>query len=564
MATLCLAACSGGDAHKPARVADGTGEPVDGGTVVLAVDADFVRPFPLFFASSVDGDLDDVLYQGLARATWKDGELTYEMDGNPMALARSSEYVTPDSSALRYHMKQGLRWSDGQPITSADVVWTFRALKDPRYQSPREPMMAAIDSVTAQDDSTVTFWFGRYNPQDVFLSAHPVAPAHKYRAAAPERLHDDPSLAEPDSGRMPVSGAFFVSRRRHGSDFTLERNPYFRPRAHLDRIVGRVMPDPTSVTVAFRNREVDLMAVTIERMRELQRTMPSARFDHVGQRNYTFLAYNPLTVPAFRDAEVRRALGMALDVPHLLGVLGITDLARPAAGPYPPTYREYFDSTRMRPLAYDLEGARRILLARGWKPNAQGLLEKDGKPFRFTMLVAAGNSRAHDTAVYAQSQWRKLGIEMGMQEVDGAAYVDLLRGRRYEAAFSNWAIQLDPDLTYAFGKGSDSNVTSYASPAYAALAERAQHARSRDEANRLWQDAAVQVIRDQPVTFLWNGDAMVAYGPALRGARLSVFSMFENPWEWWSPREYQRRWTIPPPLTPPSPDSVPAGAPAKH
>ncbi|HET6764603.1 MAG TPA: hypothetical protein VFH27_13055, partial [Longimicrobiaceae bacterium] len=130
-----------------------------------------------------------------------------------------------------------------------------------------------------------------------------------------------------------------------------------------------------------------------------------------------------------------------------------------------------------------------------------------------------------------------------------------ITAKTFQAAVLSHGTQLDPDLSWIYGNPADpENFGSYASPRYRALQEQAQHARTPTEALRLWQDAAVQVIADQPETYLYNPDALMAISPALRGARMTVFSTFENPWEWWSPPAYQRRWASAP--------GQPAAAPA--
>ena len=533
-------ACGGAEADR--KTASGKpGAAEDGGTAVVAWTGDFERPFPLYFATTPDGDLQDVLFMGLTRASFADGRLTYQTgEHNPMALARSYEYAGGDSSRLRFHLRQGVRWSDGQPVTSRDVVFTFTAIRDPHYGSPRQGMMMAWDSVRAQDDSTVTFFFPRYNPQDLFITAHPLAPAHEYAQLPAAGLRNHPTLANPDSNRMVVSGPFYIDRRVHGSQFTLTRNPYFAPRPHLDHIVVRIIPDPAVAPAEFRQHNVDVLGVKIDQMIELRAKMKDVRFDHIGQRGFTYLAYNPRTVPAFADPAVRRALGMAVDVPALLRVLQLADAAQPAAGPYPAGYRDWFDPARMHPLSFDTAGARRLLAERGWKPGPDGVLAKDGKPLRFELLTVASDHRAGEVAVFVHEAWRRLGVDVQIRGLEGTAYTGMLMQRQFQAAFGGWSVQLDPDLGWFLDAKSANNVVSYDSPEFQRLADLARKAPTRDEANRLWRDAAVQVIQDQPYTFLYNGDAMVAYGPQLQGAHVSLISFFENPWEWWQPAQYRR------------------------
>ena len=148
-AGLSLAACNekGGDA-----------KPVTGGTAVFGELVEPSKPNPLVWDSDLDADLVDIMYMGLTRPRWANGRLEFlTADRSPMALATRYEYLPPDSTAIRFHMKGGVRWSDGQPITARDVAWTYRMLMDPRVASSRQSDAAQIDSVVAENDSTVTF-----------------------------------------------------------------------------------------------------------------------------------------------------------------------------------------------------------------------------------------------------------------------------------------------------------------------------------------------------------------------------------------------------------------------
>src|SRR5262249_4923754 len=85
------------------------------------------------------------------------------------------------------------------------------------------------------------------------------------------------------------------------------------------------------------------------------------RFEREARRYWEYIAYNPAANPAFADPQVRRALGMALDVPGIIRALGMEEFTTAAAGPYPPIFRDLYDPARMKPLAHDTAAAARIL-----------------------------------------------------------------------------------------------------------------------------------------------------------------------------------------------------------
>src|SRR5690606_26866863 len=156
-------------------------------------------------------------------------------DESPMALARSYEYTGADSASLRYHMRSDARWSDGEPITAADVAFTYEMLRNPAVASPRQDYTENIQSIEVEDDSTVVFHFQRRYPEMRFHSGHGIIPRHIYVDVPPENIRTHNSVLEPANGNLVVSGAYLIGSWTRGQQVVLERNPHFAPRGHLDR-----------------------------------------------------------------------------------------------------------------------------------------------------------------------------------------------------------------------------------------------------------------------------------------------------------------------------------------
>ena len=211
LALLALAgACGDRDGDERAPGARGKdGEPSRGGTAVVAEPADVQHPFPVFYTGGLDSDMIDIMYMGLTRGAWRDGRLVPLLsDQSPMAMAWHWEYTGPDSATIRYRMRSAVRWSDGQPVTAHDVVFTYGLYADSVVASPRQQNVAQIDSVVAENDSTVVFHFKRRYPEMVFDSGLGIVPRHVYGDVAPGAMSTHPSIAQPQN--LVVSGAFMI------------------------------------------------------------------------------------------------------------------------------------------------------------------------------------------------------------------------------------------------------------------------------------------------------------------------------------------------------------------
>jgi len=228
---LGLAGCPGGErAERPT-------EAQRGGSVVVVEGADMDKPMPLISESSLDNQLQGLMYRPLLQAWWEDGELHYVThERNPMALARSYEFFGPDSASIRFRMVSDALWSDGQPITAHDAVWTITMQGDPRVASPRQDYNRNIREVVAEDDSTVVIHFHQRNPEMFFHTATGLTPRHVYADHDPGQLRSHPSMVNPGGGGLVVSGPVMIGEWVRGQRVTLVPNPNFQPQMNLDRV----------------------------------------------------------------------------------------------------------------------------------------------------------------------------------------------------------------------------------------------------------------------------------------------------------------------------------------
>jgi peptide/nickel transport system substrate-binding protein len=530
-ALLAVAACGDRGEKAPA----GPAEPL-----VLGELVEMNQPMPLVWASDLDADLVDMMYMGLTRPVWQDGRLAFlTAPESPMALAWHYEFVGRDSTAIRYRMRSGLKWSDGQPITTRDVLWTYRMMRDSTVASPRQSDLEQTDSVVAENDTTVTFYFKRRYPDMLFNSSFQIAPEHVYAKAGPAGIRTHPALVHPENGALVVSGPFRVRSWARGQQVVFEPNPYFSPKPKLDQIILRKVPDATTRLTELRTGRLDMARpIAFDKAAELRAQAPNVRIARQEKRFYEYVAWNPRKVPAFRDPEVRRALGMAIDVPTMIRRLRMQEWAIPASGPYPPILKMVYD-TAVHPLAYDPEGAKRLLESRGWRDtDGDGIREKNGRPLRFKLMTNAGNQRREDGAVMVQQWLKQVGAEVEVEAIEyGTAFKRQLDGD-YESALLSWGVQLSPDLTGMWAPGQQFNVVAYDNPEVNRLFAQARAQPTEERAALYWKQAAARIVQDQPYTWLYYYDQIIPVNDRVHDMRIDVYGLYQNPWAWWvSPRK---------------------------
>lgn len=535
-----LGAC--GDRERQENTAeDAAVEP--GGTAIVGELADLNTPSSLLFAGGLDGSLtSDALNMELLRAEWRDGELVHlTAEESPLSLARRYEYLGADSTSIRFHMRSDVRWSDGRPLTAHDVVFTYEWARDPELASPRQDYVRHLRAVEAENDSVVTFHFTRRYPEMITHTGIIPMPRHVYDGSRAADLRSHPSIQDP-ANHMVVSGPFRIGEWQRGQRFTLVRNPHFRPQAHLEQIVFRVIPEPTTRVVEMQTGAIDMTpTVTFDQIPQLVANAPQVRLERQEKRFYDYVAYNPARYEPFGDAEIRRALGLAIDKEAMIQGLQMAEYAVPGGGPYSPIFKDLYDPQTAAPLPFDAEEARRILAAKGWRDtDGDGIVEKDGRPFRFTLVTNVGNQRRADAMQIIQQQWRRIGVDAQLQTVEFNTFFGALMEKSYQAALGGWQVALSPDITQLWSEGAPLNIVGYSNPQLEQLFEQAQQQPTQAAAAPYWRQAAAQLARDQPYTWLYFFDSVDAVHERLRGVRINSYGAYQNTWEWWIPANMRR------------------------
>lgn len=506
-----------------------------GGTVVIAVSSDAGALLPVIEQSSLDGEVNNLMYLGLNSAVWADGALEYMIDD--LSLAQSWEFG-PDSTTLTYRLRPEAVWSDGEPISSKDVVFTYELIRKPEIASPRIEFWENLDSVVAVDESQVTFFFRRRYPGMLFHTGVGIIPAHIFEGHDSDNatLAGHPTLTEP-GGKIVVSGPFQVAEWRRGDRLVLVPNPRaFASPSNLERVVFRIIPEETTRLIELRNGDVDVLNPAPVSAAEDLATDPRFRIETVARRFYDYIGWNPVEFEPFASAGVRRALSLAIDRETVLAGLEIAPYAEPAAGPYPPIFKKLADPT-LQPDRYMPDSARAILAAEGWRDDdGDGVLEKDGRALRFTVLTQAGLERRTSAAEVIQAQYADVGIDMNIREVEFNALLDIMFAERgFEAVLLGWQVGLEANYIVGLFWPPDHvfNITGYANAALDSLITLAQSAATEDEAASYWRAAARTIGGDRPYAFLWYFDGLVAVNERVRNTNINTFGVYQNLHQWW-------------------------------
>ncbi len=529
---LCLAACSQPEAVRES--AGGASEPAYGDTLVEASIGDISGLIPNITSDSSSQEVGGLIYSGLVR-TDKDlrveGELAERWD------------VSPDELTLTFHLRRGVKWQDGDPVTARDVDFTYRYMVDPKTPTAYGEPFRQIRKAEIVDPYTYRVTYDKpYAPALLswgtwILPSHILEPAWK--------LGED--LRTTRQNRYPIgSGPYVFKEWKTGEKIVLESyHDYWEGRPFINRVVYRIIPDQSTIFLELKAKNIDMAGLTPIQYRR-QTDFPAFRkaFDRYRylSNSYAYLGFN-LRDPRFQDKRVRQAFAYAIDRQEIVdGVL--LGLGQPAVGPYKPG--TWWFKPDVKTYSFDPARAKALLAEAGWKDtNADGILVRDGRPFSFTLRTNQGNQVRQQTAEIIQRRLRAIGVDVKIHIVEWAAFINsFIKKRDFEAILLGWGLGLDPDQYEIWDSkmtGPDElNHISYKNPRVDDLLEAGR--RTFDEAKRkaIYGEFQDIMAEEQPVVFLYVPDSLPVVSSRVRGIEPAPAGISYNFTKWYVPRDEQR------------------------
>lgn len=539
MIALALVACVGvPDAPDAEPLVDppvAADAPVDGDVLVIALPMDPGNINPLVAPYALSGMISDLVQPGLVRRKVDDGGLSYEPN-----LAASWTW-SDDKLALTYTLRDDVKWSDGAPVTSADAAFSWELIADPVVASNWAGTARHVASIETPDPRTVVYRFtAPKNPvlQQGYTMRGLVSKAEL--AAA-----DRGTLRGHRSGREPLaSGPFMISAWSPDEKIVLVPNPNAPAewKAHLSRVLLRIIPEPATRMLELHSGAVDLV-MDIDPS-EVPAVAADPRLSLVVQRaaSMRYIGYN-LTRPMFQDQAVRTALTESVDREALMRELYTVDgvvHAQPCVGTVAPTLGPWFASD-VKPLPYDLADAKRLLDEAGWKDSdGDGIRDKDGKPLRFQVMVQTGDATLEQIAVRVQAGWKDVGVGLDLDMVEPTRFSDRAHTKDYEAIL--WAFGANPKVDPSQEWRSDGpyNWFGYQNAAVDAKIDALVQSTDLAASQTAARDVQALIHADQPVTFLLWEDSFIAIDKRFRDVDMDTFTAIRHLERWWVPKAEQK------------------------
>ena len=407
-------------------------------------------------STAVIGDL----FSGLTKLDLK----TIKVKPN---LAKSWE-VSEDGKVWIFHLRRDVKWSDGNPFTAEDVVFTFNEvyLNDKIPTSSRDMFIIKGKKPKVEMIDKWTVKFTLPEPFAPFLNALgiEILPKHKLEKYIKEGKFTTAWNVNTDPKEIVGTGAYVIKEYVKGQRVVYERNPYYyekdeegKPLPYIKKKVGVIVPDPETALLKFVNGEIDYIGVRAQDLLYLanQEKKDFVIYDLGATPSTTFLVFNQnpnAKIPKyklkwFRNRTFRVAISHAIDREGIVKLV-YNGLAEPLYTPITSANRPYYDENYYPKFEFDLEKAKKLLESIGFKDrDGDGILEdEEGNDLEFTLLTNAGNKEREMMGAIIKEDLKKIGIKVHFQPIEFNTLVSKLTSPPYdwEAVIIGLTGSIDP------------------------------------------------------------------------------------------------------------------------
>ncbi|MCX5715677.1 MAG: peptide-binding protein [Candidatus Omnitrophica bacterium] len=475
---------------------------------------------PILAPEGTSQDIVGLLFNGVTK---------FDKDLNVIPDLAQKWEISDDGLTITFYLRQNVRWHDGKLFTADDVKFTYEKLIDPDIKTLYSGAFGKIAELKTPD---------RFTVQVVYKEPFSPGLADWAVKIMPKHILENQDLNAAEFSKNPVgTGPYKFKSWKPGERIDLEFNPdYFEGRPSIDRVVYKIMPDQAAMLTELKSQTIDMMQLTPGQYK--QETDDDAfktsfnKFRYPSLR-YTFIAYN-LQDPRFKERSIRRAVNSALDQNAIVRDV-LMGCGRVCTAPFPPDGWAY--NKEIAPMKCDKRWAKMLLEQAGWRDtDKDGLINKNGKPFEFTLLFNEGIEEHKAVADIFQKKLSELGIRVNIKALSASDLQEkVLNKKEFEAAILERSFPKDPE-GYADGLG----FITYKSEMIKNLLEKARRSFDQESRASFYKEIHRIIDAEQPRLFLYTPDQLRAVHKRFRGPRPGLNGMLYNITDWRAPKAEQK------------------------
>lgn len=363
---------------------------------------------------------------------------------------------------MTWNLQQGVKWHDGEPFTSKDVCFTWKFVTSPDSQTYNSDDYQHITNCQTPDDNTaVMTWDGLYGLYAGLFEA--ILPEHLLGALSTTEI-----VQNEQYNRSPIgTGPYKFAEWKSGEYVRVVKNDdYWRGADYplADEIVFSFIPDDNTRLNALKTGDYNIGEILPLQVKEMKDD-PNGTVKLIDSNVFLHFDTSVNTEKGkllFSDVKVRQAMYHAIDRQAIADQLmeGTVTVVNSPLNP-----NSTWVNKDVKVYNYDVELAKKMLDEAGWVVGADGIREKGGQKFSFTMLNRAGKADRIAVAQVIQAQLKEVGIEVLFETLESAAWTNQWRTGKWEGMISGWFLPSDPSFTAIYSCGGSNNMTGYCDPA---------------------------------------------------------------------------------------------------
>lgn len=527
--SILLVACGESDPHAHIDFS-AEGEPAYGGVYVTGSIGEPSNLIPFLAGDSASSAVTGHIYNSLLKY---DKNLNLAPD-----LAKNWE-VSPDGMTITFKLRQDVTWQDGEAFNAEDVLATFEVITAPDTRTPYAEKYTIVEDIEAPDPFTVRVRYGKpFAPALASWAQLSMLPAHEL--AKVDDIHTSHLVTDPVG-----TGAYRFHNWKRGQELQLIENPdHFEGRPYVTLQRQRIITDQDAQFLALRKGEIDSMGlkpIQYERLTSGEDfTRRYEKYRYMG-RSYVYMGFN-LNHPLFERRHIRQALSYATPRDTIIqGILMGHGVA--SFGPFmPDTWAEHPD---LAPYPHNPEKAAEMLDKAGWTDtDGDGIRDKDGQKFSFTVVTNQGNDQRIKTAEIMQQAFREIGVDMNIRVQEWATFLEnTIHQRNFDAVILGWTLPVEPDpydVWHSSKTGErEFNFVGFENNEADNMIEKARTTFEKTERQQaLWRFQEI-LHREQPYLFLYTPYSLIAVHKRFKNIQPAPAGISHNFKDWYVPAEQQ-------------------------
>jgi peptide/nickel transport system substrate-binding protein len=483
--------------------------PVKNDRLVLWLQANPSGLNPIIATDAYAGEVSSMIFDRL---------ISYDVDtAEPEPRLAESWTISPDGLTYTFKLRKNAIWHDGKPLTADDVQFTFERIKDPKVDAAHlQNYYAGLEKVSVKGPHEIEFKMkNTYYRNLIMLGLCEILPKHIYGVG---------DFNSHPANRSPIgSGPYQFVKWDTGRSVELKRfdkywgasDSKWKTRYNFNEILYRIITDDAVAVMALKKGDIDTMEPTTTMwMKDFsdpsyEQKFYKLKYTTSDGNGYRWIGWNS-RVPKFQSKKIRQALSMALPREEInKKVMG--GLLNLAVGHFPRESEK--TDPNLKPIAYDLEKAKNLFSEEGWKPNADGILEKNGEKFAFDFLFVAGGPESERVALIYQQSLKQIGVAMNIKTLEWTVFLKQTREFKFDAVFMAWGASLDGDPYQVWhssqiGNGG-SNFIGFSNKRADEILAEARVTLEKKKRNELYQELSRILADEQPVTFVFERPSLV-------------------------------------------------------